>query len=606
MDEITDTVNELSLNAKEWRPNFGFAPTPTNNKSSESLSASHQPSFSSDNAASSTTTTTATDDMSSQQAAAAVAVNGGTHFFGSAAHNSQSSSWEGHHTSAAQSSAPRTQTTIPSYHYQQTNQNSNRPPRATLRNTLSLPSDEYHHYRELTLQSQAEMVPNDERHKEVPTSFVRAYCLDDTNNQTNTNTTTRSSFGYPTRLFRVTSTSDGNLYCLRRMDSIRCVSHKIVQTVMHQWLSNPSGRDKTTASSSGGFDHPGIVRWYKCFISQRAVFFIHNYHAGAVTLKERFFHTPRGENGVPLPESFIWSCLTQLVSAIAAVHGSNLAVRTLQLNHILCTQEGRSSGAIQSNSGPFGLPRIRLRINCVGIVDILEFEARKTLEELQREDMRSLGCILLSMTTGSEITVNDIYRGNNAQQQGQILVPYFDFVRQNYSRELFVLIHSLLNPGVPPQTIRGVASSMAMRAFEELDEAHTCIDNMDGSLMGIYESGRALRLLLKLAFVNERPEFGIDKNWSESGDCYILKLFRDYVFHQADGSGRPVMDLGHVVSSLNKLDAADEEKIVLASRDGKNILVLSFADVAWCLEKAYQELCEQAVPPPGNGGMERY
>ena len=46
---------------------------------------------------------------------------------------------------------------------------------------------------------------------------------------------------------------------------------------------------------------------------------------------------------------------------------------------------------------------------------------------------------------------------------------------------------------------------------------NTCIDNMDGSLVGIYESGRALRLLLKLAFVNERPEFGIDKNWSESG-----------------------------------------------------------------------------------------
>ena len=76
------------------------------------------------------------------------------------------------------------------------------------------------------------------------------------------------------------------------MDSVRCVNHKIVQTIMHQWLSNPSGRDKSTVSSSvsGGFDHPGIVRWYKCFISQRALFFVHNYHAGAVTFKERFFN----------------------------------------------------------------------------------------------------------------------------------------------------------------------------------------------------------------------------------------------------------------------------------------------------------------------------
>jgi PAB-dependent poly(A)-specific ribonuclease subunit 3 len=50
------------------------------------------------------------------------------------------------------------------------------------------------------------------------------------------------------------------------------------------------------------------------------------------------------------------------------------------------------------------------------------------------------------------------------------------------------------------------------------------------------------------------------------------------------------MDLGHVISLLNKLDAADDEKIVLVSRDGKNVMVVSFADVAWCLERSYQEL----------------
>ena len=76
---------------------------------------------------------------------------------------------------------------------------------------------------------------------------------------------------------------------------------------------------------------------------------------------------------------------------------------------------------------------------------------------------------------------------------------------------------------------------------------------------------------------------------------FMVLLWRDAVFHQADIAGRPIMDLGHVVSSLNKLDAADEEKIVLSSRDGKNVLVVSFADVAWCLEKAYQELCSNSV-----------
>ena len=55
------------------------------------------------------------------------------------------------------------------------------------------------------------------------------------------------------------------------------------------------------------------------------------------------------------------------------------------------------------------------------------------------------------------------------------------------------------------------------------------------------------------------------------------------------------MDLGHVITALNKLDTADEEKIVLASRDGKSLMVVSYADVARCLESAYNELCSGSV-----------
>jgi PAB-dependent poly(A)-specific ribonuclease subunit 3 len=52
------------------------------------------------------------------------------------------------------------------------------------------------------------------------------------------------------------------------------------------------------------------------------------------------------------------------------------------------------------------------------------------------------------------------------------------------------------------------------------------------------------------------------------------------------------MDLGHVITTLNKLDAADEEKIVLASRDGKSLMV----------ESAYHELCSGAVQQLPAGG----
>lgn len=58
------------------------------------------------------------------------------------------------------------------------------------------------------------------------------------------------------------------------------------------------------------------------------------------------------------------------------------------------------------------------------------------------------------------------------------------------------------------------------------------------------------------------------------------------------------MDLGHVVSALNKLDTGDEEKVVLASRDGKSLMVVSYADIARCLDSAYGELCAGSVQPP--------
>jgi PAB-dependent poly(A)-specific ribonuclease subunit 3 len=63
------------------------------------------------------------------------------------------------------------------------------------------------------------------------------------------------------------------------------------------------------------------------------------------------------------------------------------------------------------------------------------------------------------------------------------------------------------------------------------------------------------------------------------GDRYVLKLFRDYVFHQTLSDGAPVVDGGHVVTALNKLDTGDTEQMLLSSRDNKDLLVVSFADV---------------------------
>lgn len=45
----------------------------------------------------------------------------------------------------------------------------------------------------------------------------------------------------------------------------------------------------------------------------------------------------------------------------------------------------------------------------------------------------------------------------------------------------------------------------------------------------------------------------MNEKWSETGDRYLLKLFRDYIFHQNKEDGTPFVDLGHIISTLNKL-----------------------------------------------------
>lgn len=47
--------------------------------------------------------------------------------------------------------------------------------------------------------------------------------------------------------------------------------------------------------------------------------------------------------------------------------------------------------------------------------------------------------------------------------------------------------------------------------------------------------------------------FQKDPAWSETGDRYLLKLFRDHLFHQVTEAGTPWIDLSHIVSCLNKV-----------------------------------------------------
>jgi PAB-dependent poly(A)-specific ribonuclease subunit 3 len=375
--------------------------------------------------------------------------------------------------------------------------------------SMGLSDTLWRYYRELALEGYRQMDPSDPRQNAVPLPYYNAFCMDSGQK------VSRSSFGYPSDTFQATSREDGNLYCVRRFDNVRCVSPRIAVAVMEKWNNAIKVQE-----------HPSIVPLYRCFVAQRAVFFVHQYIPGARTLRERL-------EG-PLLEAVVWSAVVQLTSAVRVVHSSNLAVRTLHPQHVLSNTDATGS-------------RLRLRINCLGVVDALEFEARKNTAELQDEDVRDLGRLILCIATGTEITSNTDH---------DILGRCEAFLAQNYSRDLHGLTMTLIKSARPPSILE-VSRAVAQRALDEQDAAYVTLDKTERALSAEYDSGRALRLLLKLAFVNERPEvsseredtcrnrhiiltqlpvvsvnyfvkFGPNRRWSQSGDCYVLALFRDY------------------------------------------------------------------------------
>lgn len=107
-------------------------------------------------------------------------------------------------------------------------------------------------------------------------------------------------------------------------------------------------------------------------------------------------------------------------------------------------------------------------------------------------------------------------------------------------------------------------------------------DGLECHLSNEYNNGRMFKLLLKLDHV-------CDDNQEDMGDRYMLKLFRQYLFRQVNETGTQLVDIGHVVYSLNRLDIGDESQLLLASPDESTVLVVTFNDIKMCLENAFAE-----------------
>ncbi|KAI0012041.1 hypothetical protein F4779DRAFT_614991 [Xylariaceae sp. FL0662B] len=365
-----------------------------------------------------------------------------------------------------------------------------------------------------------------------------------------------SFFGLPSWVFKATSRKNGNIFCLRRIEGFRLTDGEAIKAV-NSWKK---------------IIHPNIVTTIEAFTTRdfndSSLVFVHSYHPLSKTLAEYHFPSNRYGRVAPVPEKVLWSYLVQFSSALRTIHKAKLAARCIDISKVILTDKNR------------------LRLSACSVLDVLQFEASHRLEELQQDDLFQIGKLILSIAT------NTPPRNLNSD----LRLP-LEQVGRTYSLELKERITWLLSPPqtIPAKTAEHLAYDLAPHYDDTLVASFNEHDEITTLLGRELENGRIVRLMAKLGAINERPEFDSDPNWSETNERYTLKLFRDYVFHSVDAQGNPVVDLGHIISCLNKLDAGTEEKIYLTSRDNQSAFIVSYKELKKQLLTAFGELLKAST-----------
>ncbi|OCH91342.1 hypothetical protein OBBRIDRAFT_728936 [Obba rivulosa] len=381
---------------------------------------------------------------------------------------------------------------------------------------------------------------------------------------------TRRQFGnWYSTVYRAVNSKDGAPYALRRIEGFRLMQQSAFAAI-EAWSR---------------IHHPNIVSVREAFttraFSDSSLVVVHDYHPNARTLYDAHLRSvppefvggrlqgPQIPQAGDIPERTMWSYIIQIANAIRAVHDAGLAVRIVDVTKVIIT--GKNSPVRLSLS----TERTMVRLSSCGIVDVLMHEARADVAYLQQEDLAMFGKLIFQLGCGKMHALTNLPKAMEA-------MSHF------YSADLQKVALLLVGKPEPRKNIGQVFDMIGNRLLAEMDEMQNAADRLEGELMSELENGRLVRLLCKFGFINERPEFAREPRWSETGDRYIIKLFRDYVFHQVDEHGNPVVNLTHVLTCLNKLDAGTDERIMLVSRDEQSCLVVSYKDIKTCIDSAFR------------------
>lgn len=350
-------------------------------------------------------------------------------------------------------------------------------------------------------------------------------------------------------------------------------------------------------------DHPNIVKLNDFFTTKafndHSLIMAYNYHPSAITLMSKYLSTGTGPNatestgpkfhdpfssdpdaprpythqknamlravacGALLPEAVLWSLLVQLTAALRAIHTAGLACRSLDATKVI-------------------MNGCRVRIAWCGTSDVL-LSNTNDINQAQQEDLNALGRLALALACRTIHCEN--------------LSASLELVARTYSPDLKNLILYLLSNSAARRSVNDLMPMIGARFYTQVEALEKRADVFEDQLAREIDNGRLLRILVKLGVVNERPELNMDSSWSETGDRYMLKLFRDYLFHGVTAEGRPWLDQAHLAHCLNQLDAGTNQKVELMSRDEQSVLVVSYAELKHCLDQAFDEVMQAAAAP---------
>lgn len=292
--------------------------------------------------------------------------------------------------------------------------------------------------------------------------------------------------------------------------------------------------------------------------------FVTAFHPTAKTLAEHHQLGSRVQSRTPtqhVPESTLWQYMTQIANALRSIHGAGLAARIIDPSKILLT-------------GPD-----QIRLNACGIKDVLDFGVERSVAELQREDFKQFGRLLVALGT------------NKASVQAS-LSNALDHFNRVYSASMREWVFWLLNR--PPDQSEGIdhlLAGLASESFKALDAAQVRTNLMEDQMQLSVNNDFSFRVLAKLSTVVDNASRTIQ--YPNNGDRDPMKLLRDYIFHPVDQENKPVIDLARILDCLQKLDAGVDDKIQLNSRDNQIIMIISYKELKQMLRSQYEDIMKQ-------------